>query len=205
MTDIASRADYADALLSLRRAKNWLASILIAIVAFQIVLFFAARYTNILSAATTQPSFVLLKYAVNTSTFVANLLTLLLIVVLLLIFNVMLVGRLLGLSRVTGAVLVSFILMILLFPWQGLLTFHGLEGSAYQIPGAAYTWTELVRDAKFDPTDVRFAPLKWARFLGFPFVCLILALMVQSKSRRGLKLALGESTSAGSTSPAAEV
>jgi hypothetical protein len=35
--------------------------------------------------------------------------------------------------------------------------------------------------------------LKWARFAGFPLLALLLLLMVQAKSSRGLKFALGES------------
>ena len=52
-------ADYADAILAGRRAKNWLFLVLLVVLLGQLALFFVARYTTLLTtatAATTQPS-----------------------------------------------------------------------------------------------------------------------------------------------------
>jgi len=45
----------------------------------------------------------------------------------------------------------------------------------------------------FDNLSAAQSVLKWARFAGFPLLALLLLLMVQAKSSRGLKFALGES------------
>ncbi len=62
-----------------------------------------------------------------------------------------------------------------------------------RIPGVLYTWPELARDYDFPTTNTLFASLKWARFIGFPTLAIILLLMIQARSSRGLRFALGES------------
>jgi hypothetical protein len=61
------------------------------------------------------------------------------------------------------------------------------------IPGVLYTWPELARDYDFSNDNTRLAILKWARFIGFPVVAIILLLVIQARSSRGLRYALGES------------
>jgi len=131
--------------------------------------------------------------------------------VLLLIVMIMLVGRLIGVSHVTSAFIWCVLLAVMIFPWQafllgtyrtarppadaspGLADAYRHADPAFKIPGALYTWEELRRDYSFDNLSAAQSVLKWARFAGFPLLALLLLLMVQAKSSRGLKFALGES------------
>ena len=66
----------------------------------------------------------------------------------------------------------------------------------FKIPGVLYTWSEVTRPvygADFDASRWNsFAILRWARFVLMPAASLVLLLMIQSKSSRGLRMALGE-------------
>src|SRR4051794_19939001 len=57
-SNISTAADYADAMMIARRAKNWLFLILLLFLLAQLAIFFVARYSNyvIPSAPTAQPS-----------------------------------------------------------------------------------------------------------------------------------------------------
>jgi hypothetical protein len=135
------------------------------------------------------------------------MLPLVLSVVLLLILGIMLVGRLVGVSHVTGAFCWSIVFIVMLIPWQSLFSTPvnaspGAAGGAtadvrdVRIPGVLYTYPELVQNYDFDSNDWKSnSPaiiLHWARFAGFPVVALIILLMVQGRSGRGLRFALGE-------------
>jgi len=61
-----------------------------------------------------------------------------------------------------------------------------------RIPGALYTWPELVRDFDFSGSEWRTAGLHWARFVLYPVLMLILVMSIQIRGTRGLRLALGE-------------
>ena len=63
----------------------------------------------------------LLKYFIGATGFMGVTLSIVLSFVLLLIVNVMLVGRLIGVARLTSAYLWSLILIVMLFPWQAFL------------------------------------------------------------------------------------
>ena len=198
---LATSADYADALIIARRAKSWLFLILLLVLLLQLAFFFIARFTQVVvpdapivttTMPTTRPTGQLfLSYITAATTFFGTILPMLLALVLLLIVNVMLVGRLVGLSRVTSAFVWCLLLMLLLFPWQ--VFFGGTTDPLdFRLPGLLYTWDELVRFAKFPTTDPMLALLKWARFVVFPLLALILLMMVQAKSNRGLRQAQGE-------------
>jgi hypothetical protein len=196
---LATAADYADALIVARTAKKWIFLILMLILLLQIGIFFVARYTAILSTATTMPATrptgsLLLSYVTAAASFLGTILPILLALVLLLIVNVMLVGRLIGLARVTSAFVWCLLLALLLFPWQAF--FGGTtEPTDFRLPGLIYTWDELMRNANFQTDkDLKLAILKWARFLVFPTLALVLLMMVQAKSNRGLRQALGEAS-----------
>jgi hypothetical protein len=111
----------------------------------------------------------------------------------------MLVGRLIGLARVTSAYIWSVLLALLLFPWQAFL-----EPYTFKIPGVLYTWEEFARTAHFGSLTTNELVLRWARYFVFPLVALVILFMIQIKSNRGLKQALGEapalSTSSSSSS-----
>jgi hypothetical protein len=197
MTDrsLATSADYADALLVARRAKNWLFLLVLVMLLVQIALFFVARYTTLIvidSTATTQPAGrEFLHYVSGVVLFVGTILPILLALVLLLIVNIMLVGRLIGVSRVMSAFLCCLVLMLLMFPWQ--IFFGGRpDPSDFRVPGVLYTWHDLRSHAKFDSKDLHLAIVKWARFFVMPLIATILLLMIQIKSNRGLRQALGE-------------
>src|SRR5439155_25672840 len=114
-----------------RRAKNWLFLILLLILLVQLSLFFVARYTDFFPRAmvggTTQPTTRASRaieefhYLTGLTTFLGTVLPVLLALVLLIIVNIMLVGRLIGVARVTSAYVWSLLLTLLLFPWQAFL------------------------------------------------------------------------------------
>src|SRR2546430_9269702 len=192
---IATSADYADALLVARRAKHWLFLLLMLMLLIQIALFFVARYTNLIvpPSATTQPSpvFGKLQYLTALASFLGTVLPVLLSFVLLLIVNIMLVGRLIGVARVTSAYVWCLLLILMLFPWQAY--FGGTtDPRDFRVPGVIYSWDELLLYAKFPTADVKLAILKWARFVIFPILTLIVLLLVQGKSNRGLRQAMGQ-------------
>jgi hypothetical protein len=198
-TSLATSADYADAMLVARRAKNWLFLVLLLMLLVQIGLFFVARYTNAIipaDAATTRPTAMdKLHYLTGLTTFLGTILPVLLSLVLLLIVHIMLVGRLIGVARVTSAFVWCMLLMLLLFPWQAFLGNTTFDSPDFKIPGVLYTWDELVRHAKFginNNVPIEVAVLKWARFLVMPLLAVVMLLMVQIKSNRGLRQALGE-------------
>lgn len=259
---IAVAADYADAMMTARRAKNWLFILLLLVLLIQLAIFFLLRFNvlridgdagatvptgidvDVNAGATTQTAdgttrpagggvdlnvktdddvdvdvetrtanfgvADVLRYVIPVTDFVGITLVVVLAIVLLLIVTIMLVGRLIGVSHVTSAFVWCVLLAAMMFPWQAFLLgsyrparsadtspgAHDARRDAdppFKIPGALYTWEELRRDYDFRHDNPAQAVLKWARFAGFPIVALLLLLMVQAKSSRGLKYALGES------------
>jgi hypothetical protein len=240
-SSIAVSADFAEALLTARRAKSWLVALLLVMIVLQITLFFLVRFEIIslspstaapIAAATvtttpptTQPDDddddveataaaaptravsrsatdtrppvrqKMLQYLVGLTTFLGIVLMLVLDVVLLLIINIMLLGRLIGISRVMSSFIWAVILTALLFPWQAFLNNQGLTEieAPFKIPGVLYTWNELkIAREQFTSRDGNVLVLKWSRFVAFPVAAVVLLLMVNGKSKRGLKMALGE-------------
>ncbi|MGB7156839.1 MAG: hypothetical protein WBD40_02160 [Tepidisphaeraceae bacterium] len=205
---IATAADYADAIMTARRAKNTLFLLLLLILLAQLALFFLGRndvlnFTGGAGAtvevpATTQPTttasaidpvwIAKLEYLVNLTAYLGIVLTIVLAVVLLLIVKIMLVGRLIGVARLTSAFIWTVVLAALLFPWQAFWP----DNFDFKLPGALYTWDELVHRVKFRGELADSTVLFWARFVGFPVLALIILLSIQVRSRRGLQQALGE-------------
>jgi hypothetical protein len=118
---------------------------------------------------------------------------------LLLIANIMLVGRLIGVGRVISAYCWCLVLVLVLFPWQAFLDNSGLTRTEapFKLPGVLYTWDELVNpthpaeSGRFSG-DFNTVALKWFRFAGAPIAAAILVLVIQVKSNRGMRQALGE-------------
>jgi hypothetical protein len=217
---IATAADYADAMMSARRAKNVLFLLIVLSLVAQIAIFFLLRQkpdlvptisdpvTAAPSLAATQPATPKLaarvvEYLVVLTGFMGIALSIVLAAVLLLLVTIMLVGRLIGVSRVTSSFIWCLILIVLLFPWQTMLISptstpyfgESSDHAEFRVPGVLYTWGEIVqpaRGAHFTSSMSTFSYLRWARFVGFPIVAIVITLMVQSKSSRGLRLALGE-------------
>jgi hypothetical protein len=202
--ELATAADYADAMLTARRAKHALVLILLLMLLGQIALFFVVKYTQIIpwpTTAATQPVEELriraLHYASSFCLFLGLTLSILLGFVLLLIVNIMLVGRLIGVSRVIGAYLLSLVLALLVFPWQAFLNNVSLtpDEATFKLPGVLYTWDELTdprHGARFSGEDTGFAIRRWTRYVGMPAVAGIILLVLQVKSNRGIRQALGE-------------
>jgi len=230
---IATAADYADAMITARRAKNWLFGILLLILLAQLAIFFTVAFgperlathsaaSSVVADAqptgdlpTTLPAAVeapangdqqqplsqrsfgsrFMEWVIGCTTFIGMGAVLVMAVVLLLIVLIMLIGRLIGVSRVTSAFIWCIVLAVLLFPWQAFLNYPDLAGESFRIPGVLMSWVEIAEHARFHEADVglQVKVLKWARFVGFPLVAIVLLLMIQLRSKRGLRLALGES------------
>jgi len=211
---LAVAADYADAMLVARRAKNVLFLLLLLILLGQMGIFFAARYghglpfrPDVAASGNANHAVLFFEWFTAVANFAGVVLPMVLAVVLLLIVTIMLVGRLVGVSHVTSAFCWSVVLIVFLFPWQSLLnsrfTQAGISPTTQSIdsttpadlrpqdvrpPGALYTWPELIRD--YDYPNAAY--LKWTRFVAYPFVMLVILFMVQARSSRGLRFALGE-------------
>jgi len=209
-TSIANAADYADALLAARKAKNILVLLVLVTLLFQLSLFFAARYKIELgpggfsdssgsAGAVDRPAapWVVdsLKYLVGLGDFLGVVLPIVLIADLWLISSIMLMGRLLGVSRLISAFLWCLVLMVLLFPWQAFLMNQTFTSTEFKIPGVLYTWSELIVRGRVHPSGVMLSLLYWARFVGWPIVATAILLMIQHQSRVGLRTALGEGSS----------
>ena len=214
----AVAADYADAMLVGRRAKNAVFLFLTLILIVQLGAFFVARYVPSMKikADTTTTSVETggsklwsptLRHVVAITDFGGVILSMVLPIVLLLIVAIMLVGRLVGVSHVTSAFVWSIVFMLLLCPWQTLLnsesrdepavaTGTAMERPDMTLPGVLYTYPELSRHYDFPTTDFKSnwneISLRWMRFVGWPVVALIILLTIHARSSRGLKFALGE-------------
>jgi hypothetical protein len=204
---IATAADYADALMTARRSKNLLLLLVLLFLLVELALFFVARYTNVIlsdpsavdlpaATATTQPAGAsakdLAQYATGLAVFLGMLFCVMLAMVVYLIANIMLVGRLIGVARVTSAFVWALLLIVLMFPWQAFLGDATFNNPSFKPTGVLYTWSELIAGARFKGEFSAEAVLKWARFVAFPVIAIVVLLMVQVKSNRGLKQALGE-------------
>lgn len=121
---------------------------------------------------------------------------LMLILCLLLIINIMVIRRDIGLTKVTSAWVWCVFLVLMLIPWQSFMS--GTLVNDFRLPGVIYSWSELTHPtegAKFGQlTSMEFGStlLRWARFVIWPSVAVVLLLMVQAKSSRGIRAALGE-------------
>lgn len=193
---IAFAADYADALLVLRRAKGFIELVLFLMLALQVGLFAWVKFGNALpgSNSATQPSISTdaLNYLTALSLTLGLILGILLPVVLILIHHVMLVGRLIGLGKVTSSIVWSIFLFLMLFPWQTMLATASLARPDVVVPGVLYSWHELSTRGRFDNGAGLETMIHWFRFIGAPVVAMIVLLVVRIGSGRGIRLALGE-------------
>ncbi|HEX8323199.1 MAG TPA: hypothetical protein VF595_04725 [Tepidisphaeraceae bacterium] len=203
---LATAADYSEALLTARRAKSAIALLLALMLIGQIATFLLLRYEIIrlpaavsvpnLAEGTTQPADTnvrwmdLLHYLTGVMILGGIAFSIVLAFLLCLIGHIMLVGRLIGVGRVTSALVTTLVLLVFLFPWQAFLA------TDFHFSGVLWTWDELLRRYNFETAmdSGRWAEtvLSWFRFVGAPLVALILVLMIQLKSNRGLRMALGE-------------
>nr|ALS90237.1 protein of unknown function (DUF1180) [uncultured bacterium] len=230
---IATAADYADAMMTARKAKALLFLLLLLVLLAQLSIFFVAAYTDVIVAhapntATTETGDVVpasgpatvpttdqakvsvetdassasftasrttihqgLELLVGVSVFIGVMLPIVLTFVLLLIVGIMLVGRLIGVSRITSAFIWTIVLMVLLFPWQAFL-----DANVWRWPGVLYTWDELMSKGQFMHTTGKTifdVIIGWGRFVAMPVVAMLILMSIQIKSNRGMRQALGES------------
>ena len=71
----------------------------------------------------------------------------------------------------------------------------GLAYTDFRVPGVLWTWDEMANRAHFASdlsADWAATILNWFRFVGAPLVAVVVTLLVQARSNRGLKMALGE-------------
>jgi len=204
-TGLATAADYSEALSVARRAKSLLALLLMLVLVLQLATFFLVKYDvlkieipgaihSIESA--TQPVSEdrltdLLHYLTGATLLGGIAAGIVLSLVLLLITHVMLVGRLIGVGKVMSAIIWSFVLVVLLFPWQ---TF--MDATTFKLTGVLWTWSELLARVKtpddFTGDALYTTIVHWFRFVVAPLAAIVVTLIVQLKSNRGLKMALGE-------------
>ena len=135
----------------------------------------------------------ILQYLSGMTLFLGTVLPILLAFTLLVIVNIMLIGRLIGVTRVLSAFFLCLVLVLMMFPWQ---IYFGIRTGRddFRVPGVLYTWNDLRTNANFPTGDMAYAFIKWVRFVGMPVVATVLLMMVQGKSNRGMRQALGEST-----------
>jgi hypothetical protein len=196
---LATSADYADALLSLRRAKNWAFLLLLLCLLGQLVIFFLVHYGVVKPYAESQSAapvdatgVALLRYLVGLTDFAGIVLAAILSLDLLLITLIMVVGRLIGVGRLSSALIWSVVLGVLIFPWQAFLNWQWLS-SGFRLPGILFTWYELLEPRLVQPQETFSAVLLWGRFVIWPLVGIIILLVVQARGTRGMRMALGES------------
>lgn len=212
---LALAADYSEALSVARRAKSLIALLLVIMLVAQLATFLLIKY-NVLEistgttvavdagadAATTQPvsssprTTDILRY-LSAVTMLGGLgLAAVLGGVLCLIAHIMLVGRLIGVGKVISALIWTFILALLLLPWQAFTNFAWETGGDFRIPGVLWMWDELIarvhQPDSFDAGQWSETILRWTRFVVGPLVAISVTLTIQLKSNRGLRMALGE-------------
>jgi hypothetical protein len=185
---LAAAADYADALLTARRARSVLIFILLLALLFQIGVFLAARYKMDVNGPSLTND--LLKYGVGLTVFLGVVIPIALAIILLVIALIMLLGRLIGVSFVVSALVGCAVLIVLLFPWQAFLMNQTFSSDQFKIPGVLYTWSELALRARNHPDHPTLVLLFWARFVGWPVAAIALLLRIQYLSGKGLRAAL---------------
>jgi hypothetical protein len=152
-SNLATSADYAEALLTARRAKTVVSVLLFLVLFTELALFFVLRYKPLPTgpSLTKQEQYTrdLTQYFVGLLDFGGLILPALLVAVLYVILNVQLVGRLIGVGRIVGALVWGILLVILLFPWQAVLNNPAINfdetsnAIGMKIPGVVYTWAEV--------------------------------------------------------------
>ena len=204
-SSLLNAADYADALITARRAKATLFLLLLVLLLIELSLFFVGRYTNVLQLNGDEKLTAwkaVLQYLIGLIDFLGLIVPALYAVVIFLILQVQLVGRLLGAGRLTAAFFWAVALALLLFPWQSFLNNPVLNNdpAGIRIPGVLYTWAEVTHKTlgvNFDSkADIHVAVLRWTRFVVMPVGAVLMLLYTQMISDRGLRQALGNEVGA---------
>ncbi|MDY6914179.1 MAG: hypothetical protein SVT52_06975 [Planctomycetota bacterium] len=215
--DDSSVAEYAQAMGSVRTAKNLFAWLLALAILVQLAAFVAVHYFGILdaihgaaSAATTQSTQgaavvtdegveaaefwqYILYWCLPATKFIALVSCLLLVVMLTLAVKISLIGRLGGVASLISSLLWSILLLAMVTPWQQVLRAAVACGALYNL-GELVGRTSAVK-AGWGAANVSMMQqvLYYARFIGYPVVAMLVWLIVQVKfarSRRPVEVPL---------------
>jgi len=206
---LAVKADYADALTTLRRSMRLLVLLVLALLAGQVTLFLLARFDVLRlvyppdAARPAVDAADVLRYALPVTSFLAIMLAAVLAAVTLLLTMSMLTGRLMGVSHATSAFLWTVVLLVVLFPWQSVLVSEdraappgsvavAVDRPAVKWFGATVTFGEVMADHKFANSPLPEAVRGWGRYVGWPGLAVLVLLVVRVKGSRALRYALGE-------------
>lgn len=213
--------DHLDAMALIRSARNVFVWVLLAVLVLQLVLYFSVSRGRLVltppgdtpavteaptSAPATAPAETVeveqapaysaacvraLRITLPIARFVGVVCALLLVACYFVGLFVCLAGRLGGAVMATAAVLWSVALVLLLLPWQALIT-----GTDCRIPAAFLTFDELRSIAKADPVGTVPILAHYVRFVGWPLLALLVT-VVGSLRFRGAWRAVGQRLVAG--------
>jgi hypothetical protein len=178
MVDTAD--DFTAALAVALRIRAWLVLLLLLILAGELAIFFFFHYQTSWQPRAQD----LLQYCMGLIEFFGVSLAILLLIDLLVTLNITLSGRLGGAANLVSALIGSTVLILFLFPWQAFLANATFTSADFKIPGVLYTWEELATRARWDSSSLNIWQnmLRWARFVVFPFVAILVLHSVWRRS-----------------------
>lgn len=209
--DSENYQDYAGALQTVRAARSIFLLLLVLSVLSHIGIYCAARWTQVLTTTETvqeeiespaddaapgtidleepvQQSarvYYLVKMALPLTEFIGQVSCGALLLCYLMATNIALSGRLGGVRGSIASFFWMVILMALLFPWDRWL---GDLRDQVQIPGAFLTFAEI-SDLPAEFSSRLTEVLHYVRFLGYPFMVFLIAVVGDRRCAKGLRLA----------------
>ena len=154
---LVAAADYADALLTARRAKTALCTLLFFLLGTGLTLFLMLRYTSSLRTITDgtvtdgtgQWRADLFRYVIGLMDIAGLVVPAVLVGTVLVVLLVQVVARTPGVGRTTSALVWAIVLLVLMFPWQAVLNNPAISNDptvnaiGMKVPGVVYTWAEV--------------------------------------------------------------
>ena len=134
-----------------------------------------------------------LRWGTTASQFLAFVSAILAVLGFMFAVKLAIVGRLGGIAGFMSAFLWSLVLLVIVTPWQHILTAMYVSGGEYNIFGATYSLQDIIRAKTtrvlWDASGVPLSDLivYYARFLAYPGVALLVWLVVMVKFARGYK------------------
>jgi hypothetical protein len=189
---LPTAADYADAIIIGRRAKNILFTLTLVLLVGQLTMFFLCRYKFPPDANDHRLD--VIKYGIGLVDFIGVAAPIVLAIDLVFLTQIMIAGRLLGVARMLSAFLWTVVLLVLLFPWQAFLINQTFTSPEFKVPGVLYTWAEFVARVRVHPLPLwPKGILFWGRFALWPVAAILILVHIQLQSRRGINSAIGKS------------
>ena len=210
--DIENCQDYAGAMRTISAARRLFLLLLVLSLLLHVGAYCIGRWTNVLAPTppaepetaspsaeaapeaidpeeAAEPEFGMVYYAVRLvmplAEFVGQVSCGALVLCYLLAVNVALSGRLGGVRGTVSAFFWMVVLLALLFPWDRWL--GDLRGQV-QIPGVYFTFDE-VTDLADEFPNLTAAVVHYVRFLGYPLLAFIIALVGDRRYAKGYRLA----------------